>query len=192
MSSQAKNSTSAPDPKVGAGPAQADPTPTGPPDGSAPDEAPENPAAQAFHRITRDAAELKEYARYYVAAKVDGFKRTLRNLGLYAALGVLGLIAGGAVLATAAGLIVVGFAQGLGRLFGGRYWLGDMVAGLVVLVAIGVGVWYMMNRLTGSWRSQTVKKYEERKQSQRERFGHDVVDRASQGGAGGPEKAKRG
>lgn len=140
-----------------------------------------NPASAAFHRIKCDLDELKEYASYYLAAKVDGVKRTVRNIGLYAALGVLGLLAGGAIVATAAGLIIVGIADGLSRLFGGRYWLGDLVTGILVLGAIGGAAWFMMNKLTGSWRSQTIKKYEQRKQTQRVRFGHNVNDRADQG-----------
>ena len=88
-----------------------------------------------------------------------------------------------AIIATAAGLMIVGIAEGLGRLFGDRYWLGDLVTGLLVLSVIGGAAWFMMKKLTGSWRSQTVKKYEQRKQTQRVRFGHDVKDRATEGAA---------
>src|SRR5437764_6768076 len=103
-----------------------------------------NPASEAFGRIRDDLGELKEYAQYYLAAKVDGIKRTVRTVGLYAALGVLGLIAGGAIVATAAGLLIVGFAELLTRLFGGRDWLGDLVAGIVVLGVVAGAAWYMM------------------------------------------------
>src|SRR5258706_4110116 len=127
MPTQANNSTSVSSEEVGAGSTKAGPAPTAPSE-PASDEPKANPAAEAFHRITQDAAELKEYAGYYVTAKIDGFKRTLRNLGLYAALGVLGLIAAGALVATAVGLIVVGIAQTLTSLFGGREWLGGIVA----------------------------------------------------------------
>jgi hypothetical protein len=175
MAAPDNRSTSASSEEVGAG--SRGPAPTAPFDPA--EEPAVNPAVEAFHRIKDDAAELKEYAGYYLSAKIDGFRRTLRNLGLYAALGVLGLIAGGAIIATAAGLLIVGFARGLGALFGGMYWLGDIVAGIVVLAIIAGAVWFMMNKLTGVWKSQTVKKYEQRKQSQRERFGHDIDDRAA-------------
>jgi hypothetical protein len=148
-----------------------------------PEEPPRNPAAEAFSRIKCDIDELKEYASYYLAAKVDGLKRTVRSIGLYAVLGVVGLLVGGAIIATAAGLIIVGIAEGLGRLFGERYWLGDLVTGLLVLGVIGGGVWFMVKKLTGSWRSQTIKKYEQRKQTQRVRFGHNVNERAREGAA---------
>src|SRR5258706_16297077 len=93
-----------------------------------------NPAAEAFHRIKGDINELKEYASYYVAAKVDGVKRTVRNIFLYAALGVVGLIAGGAIVATAAGVVIVGPPQGLSPLFCGRVWLGAIATRI-----LGVG-----------------------------------------------------
>jgi hypothetical protein len=147
------------------------------------EEPPRNPASEAFGRIKCDIDELKEYASYYLAAKVDGLKRTAKTIGLYAVLGVIGLLVGGAIIATAAGLLIVGIADGLGRLFGGRYWLGDLVTGLLVLGVIGGAVWFMMKKLTGSWRSQTIKKYEQRKQTQRVRFGHNVKDRAAEGAA---------
>jgi hypothetical protein len=171
-----------PIPPVGAtGPTVAPPPPHSfEEDGGEGDERP-NPASAAFHRIKCDVDELKEYARYYLAAKVDGIKRTVRNVGLYAALGVLGLLVGGAIVATAAGLIIVGIADLLGRLFGDRYWLGDLVTGIIVLAVIGGAAWFMMKKLTGGWRSQTIKKYEQRKQTQRVRFGHNVDDRADQG-----------
>jgi len=172
-------------PPVGGGPTPIDP-PSPPPNPPETDDT-HNPAAQAFARIKGDLEELKEYGSYYVATKVDGVKRTIRNVGLYAALGVVGLTAGGAIVATAAGLLIVGLAEGLGRLFGDRYWLGDIVAGLIVLGVVGGAAWFMMRKLTGAWRSQTVKKYEQRKQSQRERFGHDLSNRAAQA----PGSAKR-
>ena len=142
-----------------------------------------NPAQEAATRLKADFDELKEYASYYVAAKIDGIKGSIRNLGLYAALGIVAAIVGAAILATAAGLLVVGFAHMLGALFGGRYWLGDLVTGILILGTVAGGAYYMMNKLTGAWRSQTLKKYEERKQSQRERFSHDVSDRAREAAA---------
>jgi hypothetical protein len=164
-----------------AGPAVPPPSPIPPADSTEDTDDKPNPAAAAFHRIKCDIDELKEYGSYYLAAKLDGFKRTARNIGLYAVLGIVGLIVGGAMIATAAGLLIVGVAEGLGRLFGDRYWLGDLVTGILVLGAVAAGVWFMMNKLTGSWRSQTIKKYEQRKQTQRVRFGHNVSDRATEG-----------
>lgn len=173
-----------PSSSTGAGPFGEAAVPGGPADPCVPDpNYKPNPAKEAFTRITGDLEEIKEYAGYYLAAKVDGIKQSVRNIGLYAALGVLGAIVGGAIVATAAGLLVVGLAEALGNLFGGRYWLGDLVTGVVVLGAVAGGAYFMMNKLTGTWRSQTLKKYEQRKQDQRERFGHDVAGRAREAAA---------
>lgn len=148
-----------------------------------PDDDKPNPAAEAFARIKCDLDELKEYGSYYLSAKIDGIKGSIRNIGLYAALGVLGLIIGGAIVATAAGLIVVGIGHGLGVLFGYRFWLGYLVTGIVILGLVAAGAWMMMNKLTRAWRSSTLKKYEQRKQTQRIRFGgHNVADRAAASG----------
>jgi hypothetical protein len=167
-----------------AGPFGAPAVPGGPADPCVPDpNYKPNPAKEAFTRITHDLDELKEYAGYYVSAKVDGIKQSVRNIGLYAALGVLGAIVGGAIVATAAGLLVVGLAEALGNLFGGRYWLGDLVTGILILGAVGGGAYFMMNKLTGAWRTQTLKKYEQRKQDQRQRFDHDVATRAREAAA---------
>jgi hypothetical protein len=149
-----------------------------------------NPAKEAIGRITHDLDELKEYASYYIAAKVDGIKQTVRNIGLYAALGVIGAVVGAAILATAAGLLVVGIAHALGILFGYRFWLGDLVTAVLILGGVGAGAYVMMNKLTGSWRSQTLKKYEQRKQTQRERFRRDVSDRARQAAAAAAAEAR--
>src|SRR5690242_18287519 len=51
---------------------------------------------EAANRI----AELKEFASYYVGAKLDGIKVSVRNIGIYAALGIVGLIAASAVITT--------------------------------------------------------------------------------------------
>lgn len=137
-----------------------------------------NPAVEAFHRIKCDLDELKEYGSYFLSAKIDGIKQSIRTVGLYAVLGVLGLIVGGAIVATAAGMIVVAIGQGLGALFG-HMWLGYLVTGVVILGIVGLGAWMMIKKLTGAWRSSTLKKYEQRKATQRIRFGgHNVTDRA--------------
>ena len=58
----------------------------------------------------RTLGELREYAGYFVAAKVDGIKLAIRRIGVMAAVGVIGLLAGGAIVATAAVLFCVGLA----------------------------------------------------------------------------------
>ena len=139
-----------------------------------------NPAVDAFARISSGVGELKEYMGYFVGAKMDAMKSSIRNVGLLAGVGVVGLIVGGAILATAGVLLVTGIAQGLGVLFGYRMWLGNLVTGLFILGMLGVGVWIMMSKVKNSWRNATWKKYEDRKREQREKYGHDVHRRAAE------------
>ena len=139
-----------------------------------------NPAAKAFHALKQDAAEFKEYAAYYVAAQTDAVKQKVKNIALYAALGLLGAIVGGAVLVTAAVLLVIGIGDALAVLFGGRLWLGEIVAGVVILSLIGLFTWCMVKKITHNWKAQLVKKYDDRKAGQRARFGHDVAERAEE------------
>jgi hypothetical protein len=123
-------------------------------------------------------AELKEYVAYYAAVRVDMLKVTIRNLGIYAALGVVGLIAAGAMVVTAVVLLLQGIAGAFAQLIPRFPWLGNLITAVLVLGAMAVGIVIVMKKLTGTFRSQTVKKYEERTRRERQQFGHDVHERA--------------
>jgi len=156
---------------------------TSPPPPRPQDEAP----ADAFKDAMHSLGELREYAGYLVAAKLDGIKLAVRRVGVMAVVGVIGLLAGGAIVATAAVLFCLGLAQAVATLVAHengvpRTWLGNLIVGLLLLLVIGGGAWYMMSRLTGSSRKATVKKYELRRQRQRADYGHDVLQRASERG----------
>ena len=105
-------------------------------------------------------------------------KVTVRNLGIYLGLAIVGLIAVGAMVVTAVVLLLRGISGGIGQLFSGHPWLGDLITAVVVLAVLAAGVVVVMKKLTGTFRSQTVKKYEERLRRQRQQFGHDVDQRA--------------
>jgi len=137
--------------------------------------------ADAFKQVGDAFGELKEYASYYVAAKADGIKASVRNLGLYAALGIVGLLAGGAIIVTAAVQLLTGLAGAIGAIFEpDRPWVGNIVVGLLILGGIGVGTMLFMKKFTAASRERTVKKYESRQQQQRVQYGHDVHERARQ------------
>src|SRR4051794_10920841 len=82
--------------------------------------------ASAFTDFADRLAEVREYASYYVKARVDRMKVSVRNIAVMAALGIVGLIAAGALVVTAVVLLCQGIALGLATLFGGRMWLGDL------------------------------------------------------------------
>ena len=142
----------------------------------------EQTPADAMADVKVRLSELSEYAGYLLSAKIDGIKLAIRNAGLYAALGVVGALAGGVFVVTTIVLLCRGVAGGLGALFGGRLWLGELVTAVVFLAILAGGAWFMMNRLTKASRERTVKKYASRQQQQRARFGTDIHERAERPG----------
>jgi hypothetical protein len=138
--------------------------------------------AEAFADVKVRVQELSEYVGYLLSARIDGIKLAVRNAGIYAALGIVGALAGGAFVVTIIVLLLRGIAGGLGALFGGRLWLGELVTSVVFLALLGVGTWLVMGRLTKASRERTVKKYASRQQQQRARFGTDVAERAERPG----------
>jgi len=147
---------------------------------AAQDQAPADTPNEALHVAMAKIAELREYASYFLSAKIDGLKVGLRNAGIYAALGILGAIGGAAFIVIAAALFLIGCAHGLGAAFGGRDWLGDLIIGFVVLAVVAVGAIMGLKMITGSSRKKTVEKYETRQHQQRFSYGHDVKQRATE------------
>ncbi|HEX8521962.1 MAG TPA: hypothetical protein VF669_06875 [Tepidisphaeraceae bacterium] len=137
-----------------------------------------NSPTDALRDASARIAELKDFVAYYLAAKTDGIKASVRNLVLYAVLGVVGLMALAGIVITASVLLVQGIAIGLTWLFGGHMATGYVVASLLVLGAIFGGAFLGIQMLTKSSRKQTKEKYEHWKQEQRFRFGTDVRQQA--------------
>ena len=139
--------------------------------------------ADALRDVGAKFAELKEFASYYVAAKLDSYKITARNLGIYAALGVIGLIAGSAIITTAAVLLLVGLALAIGKPFDpDQPWVGALVVGLLVLGGLVGGIILFMKKLTNTSRKRVVEKYENRQRDQRIYYGEDVRGRRAGSG----------
>jgi len=135
-------------------------------------------AGEAVRGFSTKLAELGEYAGYFISAKLDGLKVTARNIGVFAALGIVGLIALGTVVTTAVVMLLVGAAMGIAKLFTpAQYWAGALIVSVVVLGALAGGVIFGSRWLSNTSRSALVRKYEERQRQQRVRFGQDVRGR---------------
>ena len=130
--------------------------------------------------VFRQVRELADYANLYVETRKDMVRATLRGLIWKAALGVVGAVAGVTVIIVAVIYLLSGIAHGLGDLFGERYWLGELVTGVVILASLVAIAFLGIRSLTKKARERTVKKYERRQQQQRERFGHSTTERAQQ------------
>ena len=140
---------------------------------------PEHPSDALREAMTK-LSEVREFAAYYVAVRLDGLKATFRNIGIYAALGIMGLAAGAAVLATAAVLLLLGIAGAFAALLHGNQWLGAIITAVLVFGLLGAGAVIGLKVLTRSFKSSTVKKYEDRQRQQRQQFqGRDVRSEAT-------------
>ena len=133
---------------------------------------------EALRDIGTRLSELGEYVSYYLGAKVDGIKVSLRNVGIMAALGIMGGVAGAAVVATLVVLLLRGIAYGLGDLLWDKWWLGELITAVLFLSAMGIGVMVALKKITKSSRERTAKKYAARQQTERAKFGTDVHQRA--------------
>jgi hypothetical protein len=134
---------------------------------------------EALKDIGTRLSELGEYVSYFLGAKVDGIKVSLRNVGIMAGLGVIGLIAAGGFIVTLVVLLLRGIAGAIGAIFEpDRLWAGELITSVLFLTLLGVGVMMGMKKLTKSSRERTAKKYAARQQTERAKFGTDVHQRA--------------
>lgn len=133
---------------------------------------------EALRRLVQQIEALRAYATHFVSAKVDGFIITARQLLVWAGLGIVGLIALAGVVITAIVLCLDGAAAGLGLLFGGRLWLGQLVVGGGLLVLLTLSILIGMRTWQHRTRQQKVQQYDERQLQQRAVFGRSVADLA--------------
>jgi len=128
----------------------------------------------AFHAAQQTAAQLVDYARYYIAARLDALKLSARNALIIVALAIVAAIAGAALVVTATALLCIGMAQAISALCHTGPWLGNLVTAIVLLGGIALGARIGVKRIGDSSRERTVKKYAARQQQQRAKFGEDV------------------
>lgn len=130
-------------------------------------------------RISTLIGELKEYSAYFLSTKADGLKTSLRQVGVYAALGMVGLIALASIICVSVVLLLVGAAGGIGAALGGQIWIGDLIIGAFILLSLSAGIVLGLGWFSRSMRAKTVKKYEQRQSWQRGQFGRDVEETAA-------------
>jgi uncharacterized membrane protein len=136
--------------------------------------------AEALHRLQQQVGELQAYVSHFVSAKIDGLVLSSRQLALWAILGIVGLTAAVGLVVTAVVLVLIGAADGLARLFGGQWWLGALVVGVLTLAILVLGIFIGMRTWQSRWRQQKVQQYDERQFQQQATFGHSVADRATE------------
>lgn len=136
--------------------------------------------SDAIREAMAKVAELREFVAYYVSAKLDALKVTIRNLGIMAALGLIGGVAGATVIVMAVVLLIRGIAGAFADLFPRHPWIGDLITAVIFLAILVIAILVGMRILTRTFKTGTVHKYELRQRQQRQQFGRDVRDQATQ------------
>lgn len=148
------------------------------PDGAAPGKTTGAGDPGEWQRLKQQSGELLEYLEYYLHARADGLKLTGRKLLFHLELEIVMLLAIASTVVVAIGLVGIGLALGLAQLLPNQQWLGPLGAGLLLLGGVGGGGWWWRRAREKQSYKETVEKYEQRKQQQQARFGHDVAERA--------------
>lgn len=132
---------------------------------------------EALKLLLEQFAELREYASFYAAARIDSAKASLRNAITWMVSAALGFVAVAGLIVMASWFLLSGIAQGLGTLFGDQSWIGTLLTGLAALAGVGAGVQCVVAARRETARKRMVDKYEARQAHQRTRFGRDARDR---------------
>ena len=129
---------------------------------------------EAVAEAMKHFAEAREYLAYLAAVEFDRLKLRLRRAAMWAIIGIAAVVVFLAILVTAVGLLLWGLAALLVALLGWPIWAGALAVGggvvLIAVVALLIDFW-AWNR--GAY-SAARRRYEKRKQRQRERFGRSV------------------
>jgi hypothetical protein len=118
--------------------------------------------------------ELGEYVSYFLKAKTDSIKFSLRKTLLRIVLAGLGIVAFAVTIVTGIWLLFSGLADGLAVLFGGRPWVGNSLTGMLLLAGVGFVAYRMVVAGERAARERTVEQYEKRQAQQQKRFGRNV------------------
>jgi membrane protein implicated in regulation of membrane protease activity len=129
--------------------------------------------------LMRDLAELRSYAKHFVAAKLDGVKLGVRKVLLRGAFAVVGLVFTAALVITGAVLLLSGLSGAFGALVG-IPWLGDLITAGLFFALLTIGVIVADRALVQRFRKALTRRYDARKAAQRLHHGTDVEHRAAE------------
>lgn len=131
--------------------------------------------AKLVEDVKHALAEFREYATYLVSLKLDQSKLLVKKLGLFAVLGIAALAVASAMLATGAALLMIGLAGLIGYIFD-SFFLGATILGVLLFVLLGVGSWLAYRKITSGTIKTLRQKYADRRERQRQMFGHDIKE----------------
>lgn len=105
----------------------------------------------ALKLLIEQLHELREYFSYFVTAKTEEVKLSLRNALLWVVLIAVGWVAVSGLIITANWYVLSGTAEGLGVLCGDRLWVGKIITGVLVLA--GLGFWMYSTMIKRKYRT---------------------------------------
>jgi hypothetical protein len=110
--------------------------------------------------LLKQFRELGVYFSYFMTAKTDSVKLSLRHVVIWVVSAALGFVAVGGLIVIASWLMLSGLAEGLGGLFGNRSWVGSLLTGFLLLAGLGLGMYYIVAKRNQIARERTAQKYE--------------------------------
>jgi hypothetical protein len=139
-----------------------------------------SPPGEAFREALAQIRELWNYAQHFFEAKLDTARLTFRNTLILFGVGALMMMASLSILVTAIVIFCIGLAQAMAALLGGHMWAGNLIVGAFLILAMLLGIWIGVRRLSDAWKLRTVEHYERKLRRQRIDLGHDVRERAAE------------
>ena len=131
---------------------------------------------EPLHEVGRDLLDLRLLLFHLLAAKVDRIKLRVTRLAFFWGLGAAGFLVLAALLVLGLAHLLSGLAGVLGVAFGGRPWLGDLLAGggSILLILAGIAAAWRLGKRRHL--QATVEKYLRRRKERREALGSHVPE----------------
>jgi hypothetical protein len=130
------------------------------PDNTADPEQQERAIPDELKLLLKQFRELGEYFSYFVTAKMDIAKLSVRHVVLSVVLAIFGFVAIAGLIVIASWFILSGVAGGVSELFGNRPWVGSFTTGILLLGGLWLGTYFIMAKQNRIARDRAAKKYE--------------------------------
>ena len=122
------------------------------------------------------ALELGDYVKSMIGVRRDRAMLEVRRKTTKIGMGVIAGLGLATIVIAASLRLVVGLSEGFAELFGGRPWLGDLAAAVLLLGGLaGGGAWYVSRREKKEL-EEHIEKYERNHREHRARHGRHVAD----------------
>jgi hypothetical protein len=135
--------------------------------------------AEALHDAMSRLGEVKEFVSYYIAARLDALRASIRQAGIYAGLGIIAAIGAATVVVVSVVLLLLGIAGAWNELFPAHPWIGYLITAVIFLALPVIGALVGLSILKRTFKASTVQKYENRQHEQRQQYGRSVRDQAA-------------